>query len=139
MVVKVTMIINFNCHYNITLFPSIKISCLTLCLYSICTERARTAKLVGASQECQVVAYAESVLDKTTKTQKAGEVLYTELENISFAAEIKKMKGDDMLLAEVRLDTAKLRIFKIIAELNILSFTKILFSCIMPYNEYRHT
>ena len=49
-----------------------------------------------------MIAYAESVLDKTTKTQKAGEVLYTELENISFAAEIKKMKGDDMLLAEVR-------------------------------------
>ena len=49
-----------------------------------------------------MIAYAESVLDKTTKTQKAGEVLYTELENISFAAEIKKMKGYDMLLAEVR-------------------------------------
>ena len=80
----------------------ISISWLTKYYDCYCTERARTAKLVGASQECQVIAYAESVLDKTTKTQKAGEVLYTELENISFAAEIKKMKGDDMLLAEVR-------------------------------------
>ena len=68
---------------------------------SVCTERARTAKLVGASQECQVYAYAESVLTTSTKTQKLGDVVYTDLENQSFAADIKKMKGDDMLLAEV--------------------------------------
>ena len=63
------------------------------------TERARTAKLVGASQECQVVAYAGSVFQKSDKSPKVGDVIYTDSDNKIFADSIQNMKGDDSWLA----------------------------------------
>ena len=66
-----------------------------------CTERARTAKLVGASQECQVLIFTDSVFTPSAKAAKNTDIVYTDLENKAFVTDIKKMKGDDMFLSEV--------------------------------------
>jgi hypothetical protein len=65
------------------------------------SERARTAKLVGASQECQVVIFTDSVFSPSEKTSKSVDIVYTDEENKAFVTDLKKMKGDDMFLSQV--------------------------------------
>ena len=71
------------------------------CTILHCTERARTAKLVGASQECQVVIFTDSVFTPSEKAAKNTDIVYTDSENKAFVTDMKKMKGDDMFLSEV--------------------------------------
>ena len=66
-----------------------------------CTERARTAKLVGASQECQVIIFTDSVFSASEKPAKNTDVVYTDSENKAFVSDVKKMKGDDTFLSQV--------------------------------------
>lgn len=66
-----------------------------------CTERARTAKLVGASQECQVIIFTDSVFSASEKPAKNTDIVYTDLENKAFVSDVKKMKGDDTFLSQV--------------------------------------
>ena len=67
----------------------------------LCTERARTAKLVGASQECQVIIFTDSVFSASEKAAKNTDIVYTESENQAFVTDVKKMKGDDTFLSQV--------------------------------------
>ena len=71
--------------------------------FPLFSERARTAKLVGASQECQVVIFTDSVFSPSEKTSKSVDIVYTDLENKAFVTDLKKMKGDDMFLSQVGL------------------------------------
>jgi hypothetical protein len=85
---------------SLSLSPILLLS-LTLSITPTRTEGARTAKMAGASQECQIVLFTDSIFTVPKNATKT-DIIYTDLENKEFVSVLESIKGDELLLAKVR-------------------------------------